>query len=137
MIAGVLDAHEIAFEVDDAGFFNVAHGSTSLVIEVFSDHQLGLMVDFRAILAENVDPGEIPAEAGLDMLAMNWSVPMGAIALDAASGTLWFSYRIQAAMLTEEVAFSCMGFIAEVADGMDDELSELLPTRPRRRSRKK
>jgi hypothetical protein len=137
MIASVLDAQEVMYEVDESGFFNVVHGSTNLVIEVFSDHQWGLMVDFRASLAENVDPAKIPIEAGLDMLAMNWSVPMGAIALDAASGTLWFSYRVLAPMLTEEVAFSCMSFVADLADSMDDELSELLPTRPRRRSSKK
>ena len=137
MIANVLDAHEIEYEVDDSGSFNVAHGSTTLVIEIFMDDQVGLMADFRAILAENVDPGNIPAEAGLDMLAMNWSVPMGAVALDAASGTLWYSYRIPAAMLTEEVAFLCMGYIADLADDLDDELAELLPTRPRRRSSKK
>lgn len=137
MIANVLEAQEIEHEWDDSGSFNVLHGSTTLVIEVFSDAQLGLMVDFRASLAENIDPAKIPAEAGLNMLAMNWSVPMGAIALDAASGTMWYCYRIPATMLTEEVTFLCMRYIASLADSIDDEISEVLPTRQRRRSGKK
>lgn len=134
LIAAVLDNNEIAYKVDRAGWFNVAHGSTKLVIEIFTDNQLGLMVDFRAILAENVDPENIPAEAGLEMLAMNWNVPLGAIALDAASGTLWYSYRILAAILTEESAFACMSFVADLADDVDDELAEVLPNRLRRRA---
>lgn len=137
LIAVVLEGNEIEYEVDRAGWFNVVHGSTTLVIEIFKDNQLGLMVDFRGILAENVAPDTIPAEAGLEMLAMNWNVPMGAIALDAASGTLWYSYRILAGILTEESAYACMSFIADLADSVDDELAELLPNRPRRRSGKR
>lgn len=132
VIASVLDEHEAEYEEDDSGCLNVAYGSTTLTIEVFSDSQLGLMVEFRAILAENVDPNKIPAEVGIEMLALNWNDPLGAIAFNAASGTMWYTYSIQLPMLTEEVAFSCMSYIANIADSIDDELSELLPTRSRR-----
>lgn len=134
LIARVLEDNEIAYKVDRAGWFNVEHGSTTLVIEIFTDNQLGLMVDFRAILAENVDSAKVPADALLEMLAMNWNVPLGAIALDATTGTLWYSYRILAAILNEESAFACMRFVADLADDVDDELAELLPDRPRRRA---
>ena len=136
LIGSVLDARGIVFEVDDTGCFIVEHGSTVLVIEPFIDQQLGLMVDFRASLVENVDASKIPAGTGLEMLALNWNVPMGGIAFNPASGTLWFSYRIQAAMLSEESAYACMGFVATLADRIDDDLNEMLPTRPPRRSKK-
>ena len=133
VIASVLDEHEMEYKEDDSGCLNVAYGSTTLTIEIFSDTQLGLMVEFRAILAENVDPSKIPAEMGIELLALNWDDPLGAIAFNAATGTMWYTYSIQLPMLTEEVAFSCMSYIANIADSLDDELSELLPTRSRRR----
>jgi hypothetical protein len=133
LVASILDSREITYEVDDAGCFNIPHGSTTLVIEPFLDSQLGLMLDFRASLAENVDAAKVEASAGLDMLALNWGVPMGAIALNPANGGVWFSYRVLAAMLNDETAFAIMGFVAGLADRIDDELGEILPRRTRAR----
>ncbi len=136
LIGDVLDAREVEYEFDKSGCFNITQGSTTLTIEVFVDDHLGLMVDFRADLATDVDHENVPPEVAMELLAMNWNVPMGAIAFDAASATLWYSYRIPAAMLNEEVTFACMSYVASTADEIDDDLVELLPTRPRRKSKK-
>lgn len=132
LIAAVLDANNVEYELDRSGCFIFTHGSTELAIEVFMDDNTGLMVDFRAVLAADVDPGKIPAEVGAELLSLNWNVPLGAIALDPAGGTLWYSYRLPAAMLTEEVALTCLSYVANTADNIDDDVAEMMPTRPRR-----
>lgn len=132
MIGDVLEEREIEFEFDRSGCFNINHGSTVLTIEVFTHDRLGLMVDFRAGLAQDVDIEAMSAEIGANLLSLSWNVPLGGVALDANSGTMWYRYTLPAAMLSPETVFVCMSYVVSTADDYDDEVSEALPTRPRR-----
>ena len=133
MVADVLTQNEIEYTYDERqGCFEVAYGTTSLVIEVFTHDRLGLMVDFRAGLAQEVDVEAIPAVVATNLLAMNWSVPLGAAALDASSAIMWYRYSLPGAMLSPESVFASMSYVVNTADDLDEEVSDALPVRARR-----
>jgi hypothetical protein len=133
LVADVLTENEVEYTYDErSGFFEVAHGTTVLVIEVFTHDRLGLMVDFRAGLAQEVDVEAIPAEVAVNLLALNWSVPLGAAALDANSATMWYRYSLPGAMLSPESVFASMSYVVTTADDLDEDVANDLPVRARK-----
>lgn len=135
MITDVFEERGIEYEIDKYGGYNTTFGTTTLTVQAIVDDQLGLMVDFRADLALDVDLEKTPAEVALNLLAYNWTSPMGAFAIQADNGIVWYSYKLPAALLNPEAAFMCMSYVATIADNLDEQVSEMFPTRPRRRSR--
>lgn len=133
MVADVLAQNEVAYEYDEqSGCFSVEYGTTVLTVEVFTHDRLGLMMDFRAGLAQEVDVEAMPAEVAANLLSLSWNVPLGAVALDANSATVWYRYSLPGSMLSPETVFACMTYVVTTADDLDEEITEALPTRPRR-----
>jgi len=138
IIATMLDARAANYEIDEnSGVFNVDLEGFPLVIETFNDSGLGRMIDFRVMLAANVNSDKISADALFEMLAVNWDLSLGSIAFDAENGTLWYSHRFRAAAVTEDILFDSMNDAANIADGIFGNIAELLPAPPQRRSKKK
>ncbi len=135
MITDVFEEREIAYEVDKYGGYTTTFGTTTLTVQPVMDDRMGLIVDFRADLALDVDLKKTPAEVALNLLAYNWTSPMGAFAIQIDNGTIWYSYRIPAALLNPEATFTCMSYVATIADNLDEDVSEMFPTRPKRRTR--
>ena len=50
---------------------------------------------------------------------------------------MWYKYSIPANILRDEVTYQIMSYVASQADQLDDELSQLLPNRPKRKGKKK
>jgi hypothetical protein len=133
MVADVLAENEIEYTYDErSGFFEVPHGTTILVVEVFTHDRLGLMVDFRASLAQEVDIEAIPADVAANLLELNWNVPLGAAALDANSASMWYRYSLPGAMLSPESVFTSMTYVVTTADDLDEDVSNDLPIRARK-----
>jgi hypothetical protein len=138
LIAGVLDNSEVPYQVDqDTGAFRIPQGSTILEVNVSWSDELGGMVNFRAILEENVDIAKVPADLFANLLAFNHSRDLGAITFEPESGRMWYKYSIPANILRDEVTYQIMSYVASQADQLDDELSQLLPNRPKRKGKKK
>ena len=135
LITDVFEERGIEYEIDKYGGYNTTFGTTTLTVQAITDDQLGLMVDFRADLALDVDLEKTPAEVALNLLAYNWTSPMGAFAIQVDNGIVWYSYKLPAALLNPEAAFMCMTYVATIADNLDEQVAEMFPTRPRRRSR--
>ncbi len=135
LITDVFEERGIEYEIDKYGGYNTTFGTTTLTVQAIMDDQLGLMIDFRADLALDVDLEKTPAEVALNLLAYNWTSPMGAFAIQADNGIVWYSYKLPAALLNPEAAFMCMSYVATIADSLDEQVAEMFPTRPRRRSR--
>jgi hypothetical protein len=136
MLTDVLEERGIEYEIDKYGGYNIPFGTTTLTVQAVMDDQLGLMMDFRADLAIDVDLENTTAEVALNLLAYNWTAPMGAFAIQADNGIVWYSYRLPAALLNPEAMFMCMSYVATIADNLDEQVAEMFPTRPKRRSRR-
>jgi hypothetical protein len=138
MIAGILDQRELKYEVDpETGAFIIPNGSTVLLATVFWSDALGGMVKFSAIVGEDVDIAKVPADLLANLLAFNNNRDLGAITFAPESGRMWYEYSIPARILRDDVTFNIMSYVADQADQIDDELSELLPNRPKRKAKKK
>lgn len=128
MIGDALASREVTFEFDDEhDVFVVPYGSTFLEVEIDVDDNLGPLVVFRAELADEVDIEEMEAETGGELLTLAWQLPIGGIAFDQATETMWYRYSLPVAALTDEIIFSCVSHVAVTADNLDDHVREALP----------
>lgn len=130
LVGEMLEAQEVEFEFED-GVFIIPKGSILLEVESFVHEHLGLMVDFRAPLAQQIDLERVPPEVALNFLAFNSTIPLGGLGLDVNSSTIHYRYSLPGTMLTPETAFDCIRFVATTADEIDEQIQELLPTRSR------
>lgn len=126
MIGTTLEEQQVTFEFEEGAFY-IPYGSTFLVVDVRQDERLGLIVVFRALLADELTPERLPADIARSLLALSSTMPIGAVALDQSNGTLWYQYTLPAALLTKDTVFSCVSHVAVTADSLDDEIRESLP----------
>jgi hypothetical protein len=121
-------------DFDDArGGFVVPYESTVIGIDATPHDRVGLMIEFTALLAAELDVANIPGEVAVDLLCHNATTPLGGVAIDVTTAEMVFRYSLPAAMLDAGSVMMCLTYVANMANDMDDQLDELLPKRKRTR----